>query len=55
MANTSKLFKKLNEQMEVNSIKNKSATITEAEKEEVEKKVVFENSTMKLAENLKIK
>jgi len=49
----SKLFKKLNEKMELNSIKNQ--IVTEEERKEVEKQVVFENSIDNLRESLEIK
>ena len=44
-----KLFKKLNEQIEINNLKN--IELTEAEKKAVETKVVFENFTQE-TENL---
>ena len=47
-----KLFKKLNEQVEINTIKR--VELTEAEKAEVEKKVVFENFTKETEELLKV-
>lgn len=37
-----KLFKKLNERMGVNSVKN--SPITESEKKEIEKKLIFKES-----------
>ena len=49
MANT-KLFKKLNEQVEINKIKN--IKITESEKASVEKKLIFEGLTAERIQNL---
>ena len=48
----SKLFKKLNEQIEINSIKR--VELTEEEKKEIERKVIFENSVMETEELLKV-
>ena len=52
VGNNKKLFKKLNEKMEMNSIKTTAENLSEAEKAEIEKKVVFERSTRDLAEAL---
>lgn len=45
-----KLFKKLNEQMEINRVLNEE--ISDAEREAVEQKVIFENANKELMENL---
>ena len=37
----SKLFKKLNEQIEINGIKRSVEEITESEKKEIEEKIIF--------------
>ena len=52
VGNNKKLFKKLNERMEINAIKQTTENLSEAEKAEIEKKVVFERSTRDLAETL---
>ena len=39
----SKLFKKLNEQIEINTIKRSAESLSEEETKEIEKKVIFEN------------
>ena len=50
----SKLFKKLNEQMNIVNIKNeiKKTELTEAEVKEIEKKVIFENFNKNLISNI---
>lgn len=48
-----KLFKKLNEQVEINNLKN--VELTEAEKKAVETKVVFENFTQETEKLLEFK
>lgn len=50
----SKLFKKLNEQMNIVNIKNeiKKTELTEAEIKEVERKVIFENFNKNLISNI---
>ena len=42
----SKLFKKLNEQVEINKVKRSTTqkTLTEEERKEIENKVIFENA-----------
>jgi hypothetical protein len=47
-----KLFKKLNEQVEINNLKN--IELTEAEKKAVETKVVFENFTQETEDLLRV-
>lgn len=47
-----KLFKKLNEQIEINSIRNEE--LTEAEKAEIETKVIFENFTKETEDLLRV-
>lgn len=51
----SKLFKKLNEQMEINSIKRSAETISEEERKEIEKKVVFEDFNKNTADLVNFK
>lgn len=49
----SKLFKKLNNQMEVSNVKSK--VITEQEMKEVENKMIFENLVEKINKDTEIK
>lgn len=46
------LFKKLNEQIELNSVKNRP--ISESEKESVEKKIIFESFVSNITNNLNV-
>ena len=48
----SKLFKKLNEKMKLNSVKNQP--VTEDERKAVETKVVFEDYNTKLVNDLEL-
>ena len=47
-----KLFKKLNEQVEINNLKN--IELTEGERKAVETKVVFENFTQETEDLLRV-
>ena len=49
----SKLFKKLNNQMELSNVKSKA--ITEQEMKEVENKMIFENFVDKINKDTEIK
>lgn len=50
-----KLFKRLNEQIEINNIKVESNELTEEVKQEIEKKVIFEDQNNEIIKNLNIK
>lgn len=52
--NKNGLFKKLQEQIEVNKIQNTTNELTENEKKEIEQKVIFENFNNRVLENLEI-
>lgn len=49
----SKLFKKLNEQMEINAVKE--APISETEINNIERKVIFENAVNETVEKVEFK
>lgn len=48
------LFKKLNEQIEINQIKESARVLKEDEIEKLEEEVVFKNRNNEILENLKI-